>query len=324
VYYDIRGDRFVDPLDGIRAIREKRLSTVREAARVFGEDGLRLMRLARQAAQLGFTPDEDCLEGATQNAALINDVTPERIYAELMQILSADTVYGNENGHYEGLLLLEKTGVLQEIIPELSLGKNMAQRTDFHKYDMLFHSLRAVLYADPTIRLAALFHDVGKPFCKLRDGNTYFHHTEGAEIARSVLERLKAPKKTISHVVELVRWHMYDFNCQTSENKLRRFFVEHAPLLEDLMKIKQADFSGCMDDVSVCPTNQKWVALLDKMHKENIPFSLKELAVSGKELWDSGIAQNRLSEVLHTLLLHVATNPTDNKKSRLIRLSKKM
>ncbi|MBQ8658428.1 MAG: CCA tRNA nucleotidyltransferase [Clostridia bacterium] len=321
VYYDIRNGKFVDPLGGIAAIQEKRISTVREATRVFGEDGLRLMRLARQAAQLGFTPDQDCLAGATENAELILDITPERIYAELLQILSADRAYGNEGGHYQGLLLLEKTGVLSKILPELTLGKGMAQRADFHDYDVLFHSLRAVLYATQEVRLAALLHDIGKPFCTLRDGNSHAHPTEGAELAESVLNRLKAPKKTIAQIKELVFWHMYDFDCKTGESKLRRFLVAHAPLLPALMQVKQADYSGCKDDPSPCPTNVKWQKLLEKMHAEKVPFSLKDLRVTGKDLIDKGVPAPRVSEILNKLLSQIALIPKDNEKSKLLKLA---
>ena len=118
VYYDIHADKFIDPLDGITAINEKRLTTVAPAKKVFSEDGLRLMRLARFAATLGFTPDSDCLLGATHNAALIKDISPERIFAELNAILTADEKYGIKDGHYQGLRLLEKTRVLiQRVAP---------------------------------------------------------------------------------------------------------------------------------------------------------------------------------------------------------------
>ena len=208
VYFDIKNSDFVDPLGGIAAIHEKRLTTVAPAKKVFGEDGLRLMRLARQAGCLGFTPDCECLAGATANASLIDDITPERIYAELMQILYADEKYGVTDGHYQALKWLDKIGVLARIFPELALGKNMAQRADFHKYDVLEHSLRAALYADKKVRLAALFHDVGKPFCTLRDGNSYAHPQEGARIASEALTRLKAPKNTVQRVHALIEWHM--------------------------------------------------------------------------------------------------------------------
>ena len=100
VYYDVKSGNYVDPLNGIAAIKEKRFTTVVDSDKVFGEDGLRLMRLARQAAQLGFSPDEACFAGAKQNAALIKDITPERIFTELTAILDADRKYGNADGPY--------------------------------------------------------------------------------------------------------------------------------------------------------------------------------------------------------------------------------
>ena len=312
VYYDVKNDTFIDPLDGITAIKEKRLTTVANAKKVFGEDGLRLMRLSRQAAQLGFSPDNECLEGAIENAALIKDITAERIFTELTAILHADEKYGVKDGHYQGLLLLEKTGVLAHILPELALGKGMQQRPDFHNYDVLHHSLRAVLYAPMHIRLAALLHDVGKPYCTLRDGNSFDHANEGARIAEEILTRLKAPKKTIAHTKLLVQWHMYDFNCQTGENKLRRFLVSHYADLEDILAVKQADFSACKDDISTAPTCVRWRSILQKMKDENVPFTLKQLALTGKDLLNYLIPAPFISTILNELLLHTAFHPKDN------------
>lgn len=319
VYYDIEAGSFVDPLGGIAAISEKRLTTVDRPEKVFGEDGLRLMRLARFAAQLGFTPDEECLKGATVNADKIDDISPERIFAELTQILHADEKYGVQDGHYQGLLVLEQIQVLARILPELTLGKGIAQRPDFHKYDILFHSLRAVKYAAPEVRLAVLLHDVGKPFCHLRDGNSHNHPVEGERIAREILLRLKAPKKTVEEVCALTLWHMYDFNGQTKENKLRRFFVQHYPLLEKLLLVKQADFSGCADDTATAPTVERWTRLLAKMKKEGAPMTLKQLKIGGKDLLER-IPAPTISRVLDELLLHAACFPKDNNRETLLRL----
>ena len=319
VYFDVAADKFVDPLNGIGAIKEKRLTTVDRAEKVFGEDGLRLMRLARFAGQLGFTPDEECLQGATKNADMITDVSPERIFAELTQILHADQKYGVEYGHYHALTVLEQVGVLAKILPELTAGKGIAQRSDFHKYDMLFHSLRAVRYADPEVRLAALLHDVGKPYCHRLFGNSYDHPREGERIAREILLRLKAPKRTTDEVCALTLWHMYDFNCQTKENKLRRFFVDHYPLLENLLKIKQADYSGCMDDTSIAPTVARWKQLLTRMQEEGAPLTLKQLAVGGKDLIHL-VPAPQIAATLQQLLYHAACFPKENTKERLLSL----
>ncbi len=321
VYYDIKADEFIDPLGGIPAIQEKRFSTVDRAEKVFGEDGLRLMRLARQAAQLGFYPDEECLSGAKKNASLIRDISPERIYAELQAILRADEKYGVKEGHYTGLCLLEEMGVLAEIFPELALGKGLIQRADYHAHDVLQHSLRAAKYAPPHLRLSALLHDIGKPFCFHRDGNFYNHPVEGERLAETALLRLKAPKKEIALVKAMVKFHMYDFNGQTGEKKIRRFLVENAEIINDLLALKQADFSACKDDLSPCPTGNRWKALLKKMQAEKVPFSLKELAVSGKDLATAGIPNQQLSNTLHALLMHTAITPKDNTPERLLRIA---
>lgn len=108
VYYDVGDEKFIDPLGGMTDIKNRRLRTVDSSEKVFGEDGLRLMRLCRQAAQLNLTPDEECLAGAKENAALILDIHPQRIFSELTAILTADTKYCVPDGHYNGLKLLDK------------------------------------------------------------------------------------------------------------------------------------------------------------------------------------------------------------------------
>lgn len=321
VYYDVKSGDYIDPLSGIPAVREKRLTTVAPAEKVFGEDGLRLMRLARQAAQLGFTPDTECLTGARQNAALIQDVSAERVFAELSAILTADKKYGVVGGQYAGLKILDDTRVLAQILPELAAGKAMTQRADFHKYDVLEHSLRAVLYADERVRFAALLHDVGKPLCQNRDGNVHAHPEEGERLTREILRRLKAPKRLVEQTAKLVELHMYDFNCKTGENKLRRFFATHAERLDELLLVKQADFSACTDDVSPAPTCTRWRALLTEMQKEKAPLRIKELAVSGKDLLEVGFPASRIASILQQLLLHAVCEPKDNRKERLVKLA---
>ena len=114
---------------------------------------------------------------------------------------------------------------------------------------------------------------------------------------------------------------MYDLDCKVGENKLRRFFVTHSTLLEDLFILKQADFSACMDNLAPAPTKVRWEKLLEKMQAEKVPFSLKELAVNGRDLLNLGIPPVKLSALLEKLLLHTACNPSENRKDRLLRLA---
>ncbi len=318
VYYDIKRHMFVDPLGGIGDIGQRILRTVAPAEKVFGEDGLRLMRLARIAAQTGFSPDGECLAGAKTHAALIRDIVPERIFAELTLLLHADGKRGDETAPYRGLCILKETGVLKEILPELALGEGMAQRSDFHDHDVLEHSLRCVRYSEPGIRFAALLHDVGKPFCFLRDGTFHAHPEEGARIAREILTRWKAPKKLTEETVLLVGLHMRDYNLQMRESKVRRELVENFALLDKLLALKQADFSACKDDLSPAPCVLKWRGILQKMKDEGSPLCLSELAVNGNDLLGAGVPPQRVGDVLRQLLLLCAVDGTLNRREKLL------
>ncbi|MGN0823174.1 MAG: CCA tRNA nucleotidyltransferase [Candidatus Gallimonas sp.] len=323
VYYDVARERFVDPLGGREDIAKRKLRTVAPAKRVFGEDGLRLMRLCRFAAQLGFSPDEECLFGAKEHAALVQDVVPERVFTELTHVLLADGKHGLSDGPYRGLALLRETGVLPSVLPELALGQGMAQRSDFHAYDVLEHTFRCVRYAPREIRYAALLHDAGKPFCMKRDGNFHAHPAEGARIAREILSRLKAPNRLTEETEKLVLLHMVDFDCRMRESKVRLTIAENASLLPRLLALKQADFSACKDDLSPAPTVVKWKRILSEMRAENAPTTVAELDVNGAELIALGVLPRRTGEALHELLRFAALDGTRNRKHVLLARAKK-
>ncbi|MDE6058877.1 MAG: HD domain-containing protein [Clostridia bacterium] len=324
VYYDIKAEQFCDPLGGIEDIKRKTLRTVMPARKVFGEDGLRLMRLARQSAELGFSPDEDAIKGAREHRALIRDIAPERIYKELDLILHADEKHGDREAVYRGLKILHRTGVLMEILPELALGDGMKQRSDFHDHDVLEHSLRCAKYASPRIRLAALLHDVGKPFCMLRDGKYHLHAEEGGRIAAEILTRLKAPKKLAEETVRLVALHMRDYDLNMKESKVRLEIVNCYPFLEDLFALRQADFTACKDDLSPAPSVVKWKAVIEQMKREGAPFTVKELKVNGNDLLGIGLAPERVGTVLHELLLYCALDGSRNEREGLLKRVRKM
>ena len=336
VYYDIVADTFVDPLGGMKDIRNKLLRTVDKPGKVFGEDGLRLLRLARFAGATGFSPTPETLDGAKTNAALIADVSPERIFAELKQILCSERKYGNADGIYQALKILDETRVLDGIFPDLAAGRNLKQRADFHNHDVLEHSLRAAAYSARAnaladvfsgipvpfdVRLAALLHDIGKPAAYFRDGKFSDHPNVGAVLARVALEKLKAPVKTIKLVEALTKYHMYDYDLCTKENKLRKFIVLHYDIFNELLLVKQADFSACKDDFSTAPSVTRLKNLANKMRAEGAPFTLKELAVRGNEIAPLLPSSRYVGATLEALLLHCAVTPADNTKERLLRLA---
>jgi tRNA nucleotidyltransferase (CCA-adding enzyme) len=322
VYYDIKKGEYVDPLGGIRDICGGVISTVAPADKVFGEDGLRLMRLARQAAQTGFIPTKECLQGAKNNKDLIKDVSLERIYAELNGILHADERYGKEGAQYTGLKILDEIGVLEIILPEVCAGRGVEQRKDYHKYDVLEHSLRAVKYARSDVRLAALLHDTGKVVTFKNEGNFHMHEEYSAKIAVEVCERLKVSKKLTEETRQLCLLHMYDINGNTREGKVRKFIVRHYDILDKLYAIKQADFSACRDDLYQAPFVEKWKRIEEDMKKEGAPFKLSQLNVRGNELIDAGISPNEVGKTLLFLLDECAIDPTLNKKKKLVNLAR--
>lgn len=323
VYYEIKTGTLCDPLGGIGDIKRKTLRTVAPAKKVFGEDGLRLMRLARLSAETGFAPNADAIEGAREHALLLADIAPERIFTELMLLLRADKRHGVADAPYRGLCVLRETGVLNVLLPELALGDGMAQRSDFHDYDVLEHSLRCVKYAPEDVRLAALLHDVGKPFCIKRDGNAHAHAEEGALLTREILTRLKAPKRLAAETEELVRLHMRDYNLQMRESKLRRELVRCYPLLPKLLALKQADYSACKDDLSPAPAVLKWQTALTAMREEGVPFSQRELAVNGNDAIAAGVPPQKVGNALAELLGYCAENGKRNEREHLLSRLKK-
>ncbi len=318
VYYDVETGGVCDPLGGMADIAAKRLRTTRAASEVFCEDGLRLLRMARLSAQLGFAPDAACLAGARQNAEKIDTISAERIFAELLLLLHADKKYGIRYAHYNGLKRLDEAGVLERILPELTAGRGLAQRADFHAYDVLEHSLRACRYADARVRLSALLHDVGKPAAFRETGKYHGHEVLGVPIGRAILARLKAPKHTAETVCRLIALHMFDLDGKVREGKVRAFLVKNHDVYELLRLIKQADFSGCKDDLSPCPTLLKWETIRQRMVREGAPFTFKELAVNGNDLL-ALLPPARIGETLEHLLLRCAQGALQNRREALLR-----
>lgn len=290
IYFDIANDKIVDPLGGVIDVENKIVDTVKQPKKVFCSDGLRLLRLARFCAELGFSPSNRAIDGAKIYADNIIDIAPERILEELKRIFFSDKKYpfSAKNGHYLGFKILEETGVLDRIFPEIALGRGMSQRADFHKYDVAEHSLRTLLYSDKNVRFAGFLHDVGKPYCMLKYGKYALHAIEGERIVKQILKRLKADNKTTEEIAYLTRWHMFDLDCSESEKEVKVFISQNEKHLDSLLKLKQADYSAGKDDFSVCPTVLRWTELYKNMKKNGTPFSVKELKITANDLTKIG------------------------------------
>jgi putative nucleotidyltransferase with HDIG domain len=228
---------------GLSDLQARKIVTPLDPAATFDEDPLRMLRAIRFATVLGFALDPSVESGIRGNAARLQPpvVSMERIRDEFSKLLLAERVE-------PGLQLLDETGLLVRILPELEMGKGM-QQGGWHSHDVFGHSLLTASLTPPDLinRLAGLLHDVGKPAVhELKDGKPTFigHQEVGATMAGSALRRLRYPGELVEAVVELVRLHMrpIQYDPQAWEDKAVRRLVRDANgQLERLLALARAD-----------------------------------------------------------------------------------
>lgn len=200
--------RFVDPFGGLADLRDRVLRTPIDPKTSFGDDPLRMVRLARFTATLGAEPEETTREAAAAMASALDGVSRERIRDELNRLLVSP-------GQARGLDLLCETGLAERFLPELPALRMERDPLHHHK-DVYAHTLavvdRCVPADDLTLRLAALLHDIGKPATRRLEpgGKVTFHHHEvvGARMAEARLKELRYPSDQTADVVDLVRLHL--------------------------------------------------------------------------------------------------------------------
>ncbi|MFF0144406.1 poly(A) polymerase [Amycolatopsis sulphurea] len=250
---DLVTKTFIDPHDGMDALRLQVLDTPATPQESFADDPLRMLRAARFAAQLGFTAAPRVVDAMTSMAAQIERITAERVQAELSKLLLAADPR-------PGLELLVDTGLAEHVLPELP-GMRLAIDEHHQHKDVYQHSLTVLAQAidleqrhepasgpDLVLRLAALLHDVGKPATRefQPGGGVSFHHHEvvGARMARKRLRALKYPKETIEAVAQLVflhlRFHGYG-GGEWTDSAVRRYVTDAGELLPRLHKLVRAD-----------------------------------------------------------------------------------
>ncbi len=313
VYYDIKKNVICDPLGGVKDIENRVLSTTRAPKEVFSEDGLRLMRLARLSAEIGFSVEEETLEGAYDNAEKITEIAAERIRVELERILQSDRPK-------QGLKLLLDEGVLDYILPEIVAGYGLPQRTDYHRYDVFYHTLATVEAADKSVRCAALFHDVGKPKCFKETGSFHGHDVVGAELTRDIMRRLRYSNAEISETERLVLYHMLDLKGDMKENKLRLFIQKNVGILKKLCLLKNADMIGCgYVTEGESPSSVRLQKIYSRMREEGVPFTVKQLLIRGDNIPERFLPKEKRGEALNDLLCQCALKgcPLTTKEKQL-------
>jgi poly(A) polymerase len=239
---------FLDPLNGLAALRAQVLDTPSAPEISFGDDPLRMLRAARFVSQLGFTVAPRVRTAIEEMAPQLGRISAERVAAELDKLLlGADPVAGID--------LLVQTGMGEVVLPEVG-GMQMAIDEHHQHKDVYQHSLTVLRQAvaleddgpDLVLRWAALLHDIGKPATRRHeaDGGVSFHHHEvvGAKMVRKRLRALKYSKQMVDDISQLVylhlRFHGYGGGKWT-DSAVRRYVTDAGPLLPQLHKLVRAD-----------------------------------------------------------------------------------
>ena len=337
LYQNIEMSKVIDPTG--RGLRDIQTQTIRAAAEdpaeTLRDDGLRIMRMARFAAELGFGISDDLRACAAAHAHLLDDISAERKYQELQRILMADVKYGAEDvdgmpPHRRGLQILRDTGALQYVLPNLWEGSGVQQSEKYHAYDVLGHGIASCGFAPPVLilRLAALLHDIGKPRALQLSGKMTGHDELGQALAARELNALRADNRTKQMVSRLVGSHMFDLQGRAKPKTIRKRAVHLGrDMFEMLIALRRADFAGSGKPAGNNDSAVRWQTELDRMIRDNVPWSVGDLNISGSEISKMlGGASPKVGEVLNQLLWQCvsrpAVNTTDSLRKRAASLVK--
>lgn len=330
---DLKDGKIVDPFGGRRDIKKKIIRTVGKPEERFLEDGLRPVRALRFATKLGFSIEKytysEIFKDSIKNK--IKSISIERFRDEFEKMLLADKPS-------VGLKLMEETGVMAIFIPELLEGRGCVQSDergmhDFDVLDHLYYSCDGATKEKLNVRLAALFHDIGKPAVKkIIDGKITFynHEAEGEKQTRKILTRLKFPNAVIDNVCHLIKEHMFHYEPNWTVAAVRRFIIRVGQEnMEDLFDLRLADMYGMHNQKVELRFSQAVDLMLelkeridDELKKKNA-LSLKDLAINGNDLIEAGFEKGKkLGLILNELLNCVIEDPQMNTREKLLAVAK--
>jgi tRNA nucleotidyltransferase (CCA-adding enzyme) len=309
----------VDPFGGRDDLIRGALRTV--SPRSFGEDPLRIVRGLRFVSQLGLEPDEQTLEQMREHADSVRLVSGERVgggiaadgLGELSKLLLGARPA-------KALRVARDTGILVALIPEFAPVIGFEAKPRDHKLTLDEHIFSVVQSASDAgdtlrVRLATLFHDLGKPHVSLLD-----HAAAGAEIADAVMRRFRYPNGLRREVVELVRIHPYRLESGDSL-EARRLLAAHGDrLVADLLAHWRADVTG-RDQTPKTAAKLARIARFGEVvaAERRSPHRLGDLAVDGRDLIALGYREGpELGKTLGVLLDEVVEDPSRNERDTLL------
>jgi len=309
----------IDPFSGREDLKKKLIRAVGLPDERFKEDALRLLRAVRFATCLGFKIERETFLSIKKHSRLIKKISKERIRDELEKILLSERAY-------EGFLLLYETYLMKVILPELLEGERILQK-GYRPMTVFDHLLLSLKYAvkfnfSLEVRLASLFHDVGKPRAKKGDGLSatfYNHEVISEKITREILERLRFPKKLIEKVGLLVKNHMFYFDPKTcTESAVRKVLRKVGKEnIKDLINLRVCDRKG-----AGCPKARPYKLryfeyLVKKVSKD--PIDTRMLKISGHDVMKilSIKPSSKVGLILDALLSEILESPSKNNEDYL-------
>lgn len=310
----------VDPFDGRADLERRLLRAVGEPAARFREDALRMLRAVRLAAVLGFDIEPSTLAAIRDHAPLAAHVSGERVSAELGKLLQSERPS-------VGLRLLDATGLLDVLLPELAQQRGVPQNK-IPGEDLWGHTVRTVDAApadNPVVRWAALLHDIGKP-ATIDDGPFRGHEVVGADMARRLMERLRTPKTVTERVTHLVRQHMFQYEASWGDAGVRRFIQRVGEdAIDELFALREADSIGSGKPVDADGLPELRARVTAELEAQAV-LDLSRLAVNGDDLKaELGIPPGpRLGRILDELLERVISDPKLNDRATLLLLASSM
>lgn len=317
-YNDTAG--LVDIFGGIEDLEHKMIRCVGNAKERFGEDALRIMRAVRFSAQFGFEIEAETADAIRKLAGTLKNISAERIQVELVKLLISP--------HPDYMRQAYEMGITKVILPEWDAAMECTQNHPHHCYTVGEHILHSLteIQPDKVLRLAMLFHDIGKPAAKTEgeDGISHFHgHPQiGEEMTKSILRRLKFDNDTIYKVSKLVLYHDYGNGVEPKAVTVRRAVNKIGEdIFPLLFPVKKADMAAQSSYQREEKENRLagWEYYYEKIKQEKQCVSLKTLAVTGSDLITAGMKPGKeLGEVLQKLLDEVLENPQHNTKEYLL------
>ncbi|MBR3552613.1 MAG: HD domain-containing protein [Clostridia bacterium] len=308
----------IDPFGGQRDLEQKCLRAVGDPDARFTEDALRILRALRFASTLGFLIEDETANAMRRQKDRMTLLSAERIANELRRLVC---------GVNAGAVLCNGWDVLAVVLPFLAPMHGFDQHNEHHIFDVLTHTAAAMDAIAPAVRLrlAALFHDSGKPETFFLDadgvGHFYGHATVSARIAQEALTALRFDKATAAQVTRLVKLH--DAPIEESRPAVRRKLNQlGADGLFDLIALQRAD------TLALAPQYRKRTAHFDTLTRiakellaENACFSVRDLAVNGNDLTALGFRGAAVGSTLRELVRAVMDERVPNEQAALLALA---